>query len=88
LAAVQTLHQQQKENPTKSAQPVGIADRDQEMIVALQSTLRVLQSERQKQAAEAARIAQAGQGKKSERESTSPVEMKSPKARRRKSRVG
>jgi hypothetical protein len=58
------------------------------MIQALQSTLRILQSESTRQAAEAARIAQAAQGKKSETESTSPIEIKSPKARRRKSKAG
>jgi len=57
------------------------------MVQALQSTIRVLQTERTKQA-EAARVVQTGQGKKSERESTSPVEIKSPKARRRKSKAG
>jgi len=59
------------------------------MIQALQSTLRVLQGERNRQSAEQTRLTQVSQqGKKSERESTSPVEMKSPKARRRKSKVG
>ena len=87
LAAVQTLQQPQKENPTKTMQTV-ISDRDQEMVQALQSTLRVLQNERARAAEVAARLAQAP-GKKSERESTgSPVELKSPKARRRKSRPG
>lgn len=57
------------------------------MVQALQSTMRVLQNERTKQA-EAARVVQTGQGKKSERESASPVEIKSPKARRRKSKAG
>ena len=57
------------------------------MVQALQSTIRVLQNERTKQA-EAARVVQTGQGKKSERESASPVEIKSPKARRRKSKAG
>jgi len=55
----------------------------------LQSTLRVLQGERNRQSAEQTRLTQVSQqGKKSERESASPVEMKSPKARRRKSKVG
>lgn len=54
---------------------------------ALASTIRVIQSERTRQA-ETARLAQVGQGKKGDRESTSPVEIKSPKARRRKSKAG
>ena len=58
------------------------------MIQALGSTLRVLQSERNRHVIETARLTQVGQGKKTDRESTSPVEMKSPKVRRRKSRVG
>jgi hypothetical protein len=62
-------------------------DREGEMIQALQSTLRVLQAEKAKQATEAARVAQLGQGKKSDRESLSPVEIKSPKTRRRKSKA-
>jgi hypothetical protein len=63
-------------------------DRDQEMVQALQSTLRVLHAERTRHAAESAKTAPTGQAKKTERESTSPIEMKSPKARRRKSKVG
>ena len=58
------------------------------MVQALQSTMRVLQGERTRQTAEATRVAQPGQGKKAERESTSPVEIKSPKTRRRKSKAG
>jgi hypothetical protein len=58
------------------------------MIHALQATLRLLHNERTRQAADAARLAQAGQTKKSDRESASPVEIKSPKARRRKSKAG
>jgi hypothetical protein len=58
------------------------------MLQALQSTLRLIQGEKTRQATEASRAAQAGQGKKNERDSTSPVEMKSPKARRRKSKAG
>lgn len=94
ISAVQTLKQQQKEAPTnKSIQNTNtnntLLDREQEMTQALISTIRVLQSERQRQAAETARLAQAGGvGKKSDRESASPVEIKSPKARRRKSKAG
>jgi len=54
---------------------------------ALTSTIRIIQSERTRQA-ETARLAQAGQGKKGDRESASPVELKSPKVRRRKSKAG
>jgi len=50
--------------------------------------MRVLQGERTRQASEATRVTQPGQGKKVERESASPVEIKSPKTRRRKSKVG
>jgi hypothetical protein len=57
------------------------------MMQALASTIRVIQSEKTRQA-ETARLAQVGQGKKGDRESASPVEIKSPKARRRKSKVG
>lgn len=57
------------------------------MVQALQSTIRVIQGERTRQA-EAARVVQTGQGKKNERESASPVEIKSPKARRRRSKAG
>jgi hypothetical protein len=57
------------------------------MLQAFASTIRIIQSERTRQA-ETARLAQVGQGKKGERESASPVEIKSPKARRRKSKVG
>jgi hypothetical protein len=64
-----------------------LPDREGEMLQALQSTLRLIQGEKTR-ATEASRAAQAGQGKKNERDSTSPVEMKSPKARRRKSKAG
>lgn len=57
------------------------------MIQALHSTIRVLQGERTRPA-EATRVVQTGQGKKIERESASPVEIKSPKVRRRKSKAG
>jgi len=57
------------------------------MMQALTSTIRIIQSERTRQA-ETARLAQAGQGKKGDRESASPVELKSPKVRRRKSKAG
>jgi hypothetical protein len=61
------------------------------MIQALQSTLRVIQTERTRTAQEASRVGQAGVttagGKKSERDSASPTEMRSPKARRRKSKA-
>jgi hypothetical protein len=65
-----------------------LPDREGEMLQALQSTLRLIQGERTRQATEASRAAQAGQGKKNERDTTSPVEMKSPKTRRRKSKAG
>ena len=88
LSAVKVLYQQQKENPNVQSQSTTLSDRETEMIQAFQSTLRVLQGERTRQAAEAARLAQVGQGKKSDRESTSPVEIKSPKNRRRRSKAG
>ena len=88
LTAVQTLHQQQKEAPIQVAQTNILPDREGEMIQALQSTLRVIQGEKSRQAAEVARVAQAGQSRKSDRESTSPVDIKSPKTRRRKSKAG
>jgi len=82
------LHEQQQENPTKTGQPVVLQDRQGDMIQSLQSTLRVLQAERSRAAADAAKASQAAQGKKGDRESASPVEVKSPKTRRRKSKAG
>ncbi len=72
----------------KPTQKTNLQDREEEMVQALQSTMRVLQGERTRQASEATRVTQPGQGKKVERESASPVEIKSPKTRRRKSKVG
>jgi len=61
------------------------------MIQALQSTLRVIQAERTRSVQEATRAGQVGGnvpgGKKSDRDSASPTEMRSPKARRRKSKA-
>jgi len=85
---VQKLQQQQKETPAKPEQSIVQSEREDEMIKALRSTLQLLHSEKARQAADAARAAQTGQGKKIERESASPVEIKSPKARRRKSKQG
>lgn len=81
---MQTLQQQQKEAPLKPTQGGQVRDGEGEMIQALQSTLRVLQAERTRQSTELSRQPQSAQGKK-DRESTSPTEMKSPKARRRRS---
>jgi hypothetical protein len=89
LQAVQTLHQQQKDTPLKPSQNILVKERETEMIQALQSTLRVLQNERTRQTTEQTRVVPPSQqGKRSERESASPVEIKSPKARRRKSKAG
>ena len=59
-----------------------MTDKEGEMVQALQSTLRILQAERSRQTAQAA---QATQAQKRDRESSSPTEMKSPRARRRRS---
>lgn len=82
------MQQQQKEEPPKPAPNATLTEREIEMNQALQSTLRTIHAERTMQAAEAVRQTQTGQGKKSERESTSPVEVKSPKTRRRRSKAG
>ena len=87
ISAVQTLQQQQKEITIKPAQKGVLPDREDEMLQALHSTIGVLQNERQRQV-DAVRLTQTGQGKKNERESSSPLEIKSPKARRRRSKAG
>lgn len=88
LSTVQTLHAQQKETPlSKSAQTNALQEREGEMIQALQSTLRVLQAERTRVVVEASKPQSVQGGKKSERDSASPTEMRSPKARRRKSKA-
>ena len=87
LKIVQKLVEQQQQEKDAFVKPVqrgGQPDREGEMVQALQATLQLLHKERMLQA-DASRQNQAGQGKKSDRESTSPVEIKSPKARRRKS---
>jgi hypothetical protein len=77
------MQHEQKDAPSKPEQGP-LAEKEGEMIQALQSTLRIIQAERSRQTAQLSQQAQAQQQRK-ERESASPVEMKSPKARRRRS---
>jgi len=86
LSTVQSLHAQQKAAPPKSAQTNALQEREGEMIQALQSTLKVLHAERTR-VAEATKPQSVQGGRKSERDSASPTEIRSPKARRRKSKA-
>jgi GTPase involved in cell partitioning and DNA repair len=87
LRVAQSLVEQQRQEKETTAGPIqrgGAPGREGEMIQALQTTLQILHNERLHQA-DTARQGQLGQGKKGDKESTSPVEIKSPKTRRRKS---